>query len=115
VNHPNYGILTDIGNFIVVDADILESVALTAPYAFHVHVKDFLYKDGSETRPSGWWTTSGGNFIRGTVAGHGVVPIQQSISILREAGYNGYVSLEFEGWEDNIQAVKAGCEYLKRL
>ena len=115
VKHPNYGWLIDIGNFMGVDADIIEAVRLAAPYAFHVHAKDNLYKPGSEIAPDGWSRTREGNFLRATVAGHGVVPIQQCINIIKEAGYDGYISLEFEGWEDNIQALKSGHAFLRKL
>ena len=115
VNHPNYGWLIDMGNFMGVDGDIIASVRLAAPYAFHVHAKDNLYKPGTEIAPEGWSRTRGGNYLRATVPGHGVVPIQQCINIVKDAGYNGYVSLEFEGWEDNLQALKSGYAYLRKL
>ena len=116
VNHPNYGWLVDIGNFMGVDADIASAVQAAAPYAFHVHVKDNLYKTGSGIiAPDGWDCTTGGNYLRATVPGHGAVPIPRCLNILREAGYSGYVSLEFEGWEDTIQALKSGHAYLRKL
>lgn len=115
VNHPNYGWLIDMGNFMGVDADIPKAVELAAPYAFHVHAKDNLYKPGTDVCPDGWRRTRGGNYLRATVAGHGAVPVQQCINILKEAGYDGYVSLEFEGWEDNLQALKSGCAFLRKL
>jgi len=115
VNHPNYGWLIDIGNFMGVDGDILEAVRLASPYIFHLHAKDNLYKTGSEIAPDGWSRTRGGNYLRATVPGHGVVPIQQCINIVKEAGYDGYVSLEFEGWEDNLLALKSGYAYLRKL
>ena len=115
VNHPNYGWLVDIGNFLCADADPTEAVSIAAPYAFHVHVKDFLKKSGSECAPEGFLQTSRGNFIRGTVAGHGIVPIPQCLSILKKAGYDGFVSLEFEGLEQNIKALELGVAYLRRV
>ena len=116
VNNPNYGWLCDIGNFLCVDAEPLRSVEIAAPYAVHVHAKDFLFKQGGVERPSGFGiTTAGGNFLRGTVLGHGVVPVKECISALKNAGYNGWVSLEFEGAEDNLQALKDGFANLKNF
>ena len=34
---------------------------------------------------------------------------------LKKAGYDGYLSLEFEGMEDNLTALKAGLAYLRRV
>ena len=109
VNHENYGILVDIGNNVCVDADPLEGVCIMAPYCMHVHAKDFLVKPGNMTDPGpGWGRSSHGNFIRGTVIGHGMISMPQTFQILREANYDGVVSLEFEGVEDCLYAIQAG-------
>lgn len=112
VNHKNYGWLCDMGNFLCADADPVKSVTVAAPYAFHVHAKDFILKNGGEC-PQGFFGTTGKNWLRGTILGHGVVPVKQCINILKGAGYDGWVSLEFEGLEDNLTAVKMGYELLK--
>ena len=112
VNDPNYGWLVDLGNFICTDGDLISSVRRAAPYAFHVHAKDFLWKSGKEQKPEGWGTSACGNYWRGTVVGHGVVPVRQDLNILKNAGYNGYISLEFEGWEENLRALECCYRYL---
>ena len=115
VNHPNYGWLVDMGNFICADRDSIEAVAIAIPYAFHVHAKDFLFKRGCEFDPGkGWFKTRGQNYARGTIAGHGVIPVYQCAKMFKAAGYDGYLSLEFEGLEDTLDALKAGYEYLRR-
>jgi sugar phosphate isomerase/epimerase len=116
VDNPNYGWLVDIGNFICADEDSLHSLSIAAPYAFHAHAKDFLVKPGSVVDPGeGWFKSRGGNYLRGTVVGHGVIPVPQCLDMLKSAGYDGYVSYEFEGLESNIPALKMGYEYLKRF
>ena len=59
--------------------------------------------------------TRGRNYIRGTIVGHGVIPVAQCMAMLRAAGYEGWFSLEFEGLEDNLTALKGGLEYLRRV
>jgi len=113
VDHPNYGWLVDMGNFICADCDSVRAVSIAAPYAVHVHAKDFLWKNGQNAPVEGWGKSRGGNYWRGTVLGHGVIPVNQCVEILRKSGYDGYFSLEFEGWEDNIRALEAGCATLK--
>lgn len=115
VNHDNYGWLVDMGNFLCVDADPVHAVTLAAPYAFHVHAKDFLYKSGELPKPQGFGSTAGGNHIRGTIVGHGVVPVINCVNILKKAGYDGWLSLEFEGMEECLPAIKAGFDYLKNI
>ena len=115
VGHENYGWLCDIGNFLCADCDIVRAVSTAAPYTYHVHVKDFLVKSGEKDMPEGFFGTRGGNFLRGTVLGHGEVPVATAIKALKRAGYDGYVSLEFEGMEENIPALVAGLAYLKKV
>lgn len=115
VGHENYGWLCDMGNFLCADADPEKAVAIAAPYVFHAHAKDFIYKDGSVDRPAGFFGTASGNHIRGTVIGHGIVPVKKCVNILKNSGYNGYLSIEFEGMEECLPAIKAGLEFLKTV
>ena len=106
----------DIGNFICADEDHLSAVRVAAPYAFHVHAKDFLRKSADAVDPGdGWFLSRGGQHIRGTVVGHGVVPVKECLDVIRESGYQGVVSLEFEGMEENLPAVVNGLAYLRRV
>lgn len=115
VGSDNYGWLCDMGNFMGVDAEPARSVAIAAKYAFHVHAKDNLFKSGTCRQPVGFNVTAGGNYYRGTTIGHGVVPVDQCIRILEKNGYNGYVSIEFEGKEECVPAIAAGLEYLQGI
>ena len=116
VGNENYGWLCDMGNFLCSDDDPIRAVAIAAPYAFHAHAKDFLFKSrGEGIKPEGFFETRGGNYLRGTVVGHGVVPIANCVRILQKAGYDGYISLEFEGAEDNMFALEAGYKYLRSV
>lgn len=117
VNSPNYGWLVDIGNFLCVDEDPKKAVRRAAPYAFHVHAKDFLYvkRKPGVPEPVGFFKTGNGNFLRGTVVGHGAVPVVECVGLLTAAGYDGWLSLEFEGMEENLPALTAGLEYLRKV
>ena len=114
VDRKNYGWLLDMGNFLCADEDPAYAAGVALPYAFHVHAKDFLRKSGQEGKPEGgWWFPSrAGAYLRGTVVGHGVVPVRQILRTLQRAGYDGFVDIEFEGMEDNLAALEAGCKYL---
>ena len=116
VNHPNYGWLVDMGNFLCADDQPIHAVPIAAPYAFHVHVKDFLYKPADAENPGqGWFPSRNGSYLRGTVAGHGVVPIRRCLETLKKAGYDGVVSYEFEGMEENLPALEAALSFLRGL
>lgn len=114
VNRENFGVLVDMGNFLCVDEDPAKAVGRLAPYAFHVHVKDFHTKTGTNPNPGkGWFQSRSGNFLRGSIIGHGNVPVIQCINIIKKSGYNGNVSIEFEGMEDPLIGISVGLENLK--
>jgi sugar phosphate isomerase/epimerase len=114
VAHDNFGILCDMGNFLCVDEDPILAVSRVAPYAFLAHVKDFHVKSGSQPHPGeGFFGTRGGNHLRGAIVGHGEVPVQQCLRILQNAGYGGYVSIEFEGLEDPLLGISYGLKNLR--
>ncbi|MCL2407915.1 MAG: sugar phosphate isomerase/epimerase [Defluviitaleaceae bacterium] len=116
VNHENYGILIDMGNFLCADENPVTAVENCAPFAMHAHAKDFLYKPFSNGHPGdGWFGTRQSNFLRGTIVGHGVVPIPQCISILKKFGYTGTLAYEFEGAEDVLAAITRGFKYLRKV
>ncbi|MBE6589581.1 MAG: sugar phosphate isomerase/epimerase [Ruminococcaceae bacterium] len=117
VDNDNYGWLVDVGNFLCADEYPLEGVRRALPYAIHAHVKDFLYRKSDElyALPEGFFNTRNGNLLRGTVLGHGDVPVAACVKLLREVGYDGVLSLEFEGAEENLPALKMGYAYLCKL
>ncbi|MBE6692602.1 MAG: sugar phosphate isomerase/epimerase [Ruminococcaceae bacterium] len=116
VNHHNFGALVDIGNFACADADHNYAVGLMAPYAFHAHAKDFHKKSGSLDFPGeGWFMSRGGNFLRGSIIGHGDVPVRQCVQTLKRNGYDGFLTIEFEGMEDALYGIRLGIDNLKRF
>lgn len=116
VHDDNFGALVDIGNFLCADEDPAKAVGKIAPYAVHVHAKDFHFKSGEEFVPAdGFFMTRGGNYLRGAIIGHGVVPVLQCLRIIKNSGYNGYVTVEFEGMEDCEKGIKSGLNTLKKI
>lgn len=115
VGSDNFGQLVDIGNFMCADENPADAVGRNAPYAFHLHIKDFHFKGAQEPDPGeGWFTTRAANRLRGAIVGHGVVPVEQCIMIMKQNGYDGYASIEFEGLEDPFLALEIGLKNLKR-
>lgn len=115
VNHENFGVLVDMGNFLCVDEDPVKAVGKLISYAFHVHAKDFHTKSGMHPDPGyGWFSSRGGNYLRGAIIGHGEVPVLQCFKIMKKAGYDATISIEFEGIEEPIQAISIGLKNLKK-
>lgn len=115
VADDNFGILVDIGNFACADEDHVLAVSRLAPYAVHVHAKDFIKHTFAEGPIDGGFMTRGCNYIAGCAIGDGDVPVAQCISILKKAGYDGYVTIEYEGSEDCIDGIKRGRDYIENV
>lgn len=114
VDHPNFGLLVDMGNFLCVDEEPEKAVGRLMPYAFHVHAKDFHVKSGNQPNPGrGWFSSRGGNYLRGAVIGHGDVPIVQCLKIMKGKNYDGILSIEFEGMEEPLEGIAIGLENLR--
>jgi len=113
VNHNNYGLLVDVGNFSCVDENNVTAVSRVAPYAIHVHAKDMAFS--SEPKEGYTLKTRGCNYLKCTYLGGGDVNVKKCIEVLKRAGYDGYVSIEYEGAEDCIEGIKKGLEFLREI
>ena len=114
VNHENYGLLIDFGNFACVDEDSAKAVSRLAAYAVHVHAKDFrFYPYGRVTEEKGF-CTRGCNKLVGCAIGEGDVPVAQCVAIMKRAGYDGFMTIEYEGNEDCIVGIEKGYKNLKK-
>ncbi|MDD4537773.1 MAG: sugar phosphate isomerase/epimerase [Lentisphaeria bacterium] len=115
VNHSNFGLTIDIGNFGGVDDDSAIAVGRLAPFARHCHAKDSHIKAGTEIFPGrGWRASRGGTWRRAAIIGHGNVPVAQCVRILAAKGYTGALSIEYEGIEDVLMGISMGQENLRR-
>lgn len=116
VGNANFGVLLDIGNFVCADEDPAAATGVLLPYLFHVHAKDFYLRSGMLPDPgAGWSRTRGGNRFRGCIVGHGDVPVAQCLGLIKRSGYDGIISIEYEGYEPPILGVSEGRANLRRL
>lgn len=116
VGSPNFGVLLDMGNFACADENSTKAAGRLAPYIKHVHAKDFHIKSGNGLNPGkGFFKSRGGNYLRGSVIGHGDIPVFQCLSIVKNSGYDGWVSIEFEGIEKCLDGIEIGLENLRNM
>lgn len=96
VNSPFLRANLDTGNFLTVGQDATEAAREVAPLAALVHLKDFRKAVTPEDQAHAYhgWV--------GCVTGEGEVDLPAVINILRDSGYGGWLSLEFEGTADPL-------------
>lgn len=115
VNRSNFRTTVDVGNFLCADEDPVIAVAKNIKMASMVHVKDFYIRPSHLLLEEGWFRSSGGNWLRGAILGQGDIDIPSILKLVKESGYDDYISLEFEGIEECKQGTRLGLEYLKRV
>ncbi len=116
VARDNFRLLVDTGNFFAVEfADTLAAVAACAPFAAMAHIKDHHIRTSPPPSPQGWRDRGRGYWTQAAVAGDGDLGIAEAIRSLRDAGFDGYLSLEYEGPEDACAANARGLANLRQM
>lgn len=113
VDEPNFKTTLDVGNFLSVDENPVVAVQQNAPYASIVHLKDFYIRD--DFPGDGWHHTPGGRYLLGSIVGYGDLDMRAIIKGIKECGYDGFISIEFEGIEECLMACEKGLANAKRI
>lgn len=103
----------DTGNFLLVHQASHLEVAALATRAAMVHFKDFRVVPDDYTGFA-YVGTEGLKFA-GTAIGEGEVDLPDCISSLHEAGFDGWLNIEYEGEEDPFSAVSRSVDYTRKL
>lgn len=116
VDRENFKTTVDVGNFLCVDEDPIVGIKKDLPYAAMIHFKDFYirpsYKDMGEGK---WFISNHGNYLRGAIIGHGEIDVWQAAKMIKDSGYDGFISVEFEGMEDSKTGSRIGMDNVKRI
>ena len=115
VNRSNFKLTLDIGNFMCSDENSVDAVRKTLPYASIIHLKDFYYRPSYHNPGEGWFPTANGNYLRGAILGHGDINLQEIIRMIKQSGYDGYFSVEFEGLEECKWASRVSMDNAFRI
>ncbi|MCA9193285.1 MAG: sugar phosphate isomerase/epimerase [Planctomycetales bacterium] len=92
VNSLAFGVNFDSGNFRS-STDPYAELAMIAPYAVNAQIKVDIYADGK----------------------HQPTDLARVLTVLREAGYSGWVALEYEAQEEPLVAIPRYLNQLKHL
>lgn len=116
VGRANFRTVLDIGNFLCVDENPEVGTAKNLPYASIVHLKDFYVRPADENPGDGkWFRTANGNYLRGAIFGQGDMPVRKLLKLVKQSGFDGYLTLEFEGMEESASATAIGLRNAARL
>ena len=123
INHPNVRILYDQANLSFTGKeDYQEAIAVQQDYVAYMHVKDLVFKEGvAFTSDEVSHPDESKRNVYTRIVGEGVVPWPEILRSVRERGYDGWLSMEYERrWHpDDIPdasiGMKKGADYLKSL
>ena len=112
VNHPNFGINFDTGNFLRVLDDPIQGMKKLAKFTFSTHVKDL--KINSQAAVNDWY------FFSCTPVGDGLVDNQKLAQLLKDANYEGFLAMEIDTLhpdynDDEDSAVAQSVKELKKI
>jgi sugar phosphate isomerase/epimerase len=112
VNHPNFGINFDTGNFMRVLDDPIQGMEKLARFTFSTHVKDL--KINPQAAVNDWY------FFSCTPVGDGIVDNQKLAQLLKDANYEGFLAMEIDTLhpdynDDEDAAVAKSVAELKRI
>ena len=116
VARDNFKLLVDTGNFIAVELDNTPAtIVQCVPFAGMVHVKDHHIRTSPPESTEDWRERDRGFWTQATIAGDGDIGIAAAVEALRKVGYDGYLSLEYEGPDEARYANRKGLDYLRGL
>lgn len=143
-DRKNVGLTVDVGNYLCVDDDYEYALAKSIQYADMIHLKDFyirrkdqllpqdgMYTAGAKAAPrrpmtAEEWrntppklgyvgTSSGTKILRGAILGQGDMNIWRVLEIVKKAGFDKEISIEFEGMEDSPTATEICLDTAKYI
>ena len=115
VNHKNYGLLLDTGNFLCADVPSVYAVSRLAHLAKMVHVKDAKIIPFEKAKDLNLYQTRACNKLDFVVIGTGDINADQVFAILKKSGFDGHIDVEYEGREDSFEALGKSIENLKNI
>ncbi len=94
----------DIGNYLLCGQEGHVGTAIAAPFAAYVHCKDFRKKPTGQPGSPWIWEAC--------IVGQGSVNLRLCLESLKQAGYAGFIALEYEGLDDEKIGIPQSLAHL---
>ncbi len=109
---PDLMMTYDSGNMVMGDEDPVAFLEAVKSRVVHAHAKD--WEPLPPETDLGLTARSGRKYV-GTVVGQGILDYPAIIAALKAMDYQGFLSFEYEGRGDPVQAAREGMAYLRSL
>ena len=112
---PDLYVTYDNGNVLISGEDPIDGFLKSREKIIHAHFKDFRAEDGGNEETAAARLGLDGNHYRPALIGEGLVDYPSLLRTMTEAGYDGYINIEYEGDKYPAdQAVKKALDYLRK-
>lgn len=123
INHPNVRILYDQANLSFTEKEgYEEAIAIQQQYVAYMHVKDLVFKEGvAFTSDEVSHPEESKRNVYTRIVGEGVIAWPEILKLVKQHGYDGWLSMEYERrWHpDDIPdasiGMKKGADYIKSI
>jgi len=125
IDHSHVGALYDQANIAFLPAEEYEqAIEVQKDRIFFVHCKDLVYRGGSPQKPKFATLSSvdeSERTVHSRIPGEGILDWPSILKKLKEIGYDGWVSLEYERrWQqidlpDASVGMPRGAEYIRNI
>lgn len=123
INHPNVKILYDQANLSFTEQEgYEEAIAIQQDEVAYMHVKDLVFKEGvAFTSDEVSHPEESKRNVYTRIVGEGVIAWPEILKLVKEHGYDGWLSMEYERrWHpDDIPdasiGMKKGADYIKSI
>lgn len=112
VRVPDLRVTFDSGNVVTGGEDPGDGFLNSRDWIVHAHFKDFI------RRPAGSKGIAGldGAVYTPALIGEGVVDYRRLLGVMKDAGYSGYINIEYEGNDYPAgEAIRRALDYLRQI
>jgi sugar phosphate isomerase/epimerase len=112
---PDLRATYDVGNYLMAGEDTLRALDRVASWIGHVHFKDWRVVAADDPLAGAAFPDQEGRLYLSVALGEGIVPLAEAVARLRALGYDGTLTVEYEGPDDPVDALRRSLAHLDRL
>src|SRR5262245_869797 len=112
---PDLQVTYDVGNYLMAGEDTLSALDRVAGWLGHVHFKDWRIVEPGAPEAGDAFAGQDGRLYFSVALGDGFVPLAGALARLGALGYDGTITVEYEGPDDPAEAMRRSIAHVNEL